>query len=69
MKAWIIATIARQVEGEYVFVKIEKGYTSAGKAESDVNAKAKITTEGIMTPQGAVNCVCERGVFEVEIDE
>jgi hypothetical protein len=67
MKVFVVATIARQIEGEYVFIKIENGYKSAGKAEAEMKAKSKTYTEQIVTPGGPINCLCERGVFEVDV--
>ena len=69
MKIWIVATVARQIEGEYCFIKIENGYKSAGKAEAEVNAKTKTRTEQIVTPGGPINCLCERGVFEIDVED
>lgn len=69
MKAFIVSTIARQVDGEYVFVRLEKGYTRASEAEKYANSIAKKFDETIPVPGvGPVPCRCERGIMEVEIE-
>lgn len=66
MKASILISIARQVEGEYCFVRAVKGNKSSEKLfrflrENDLPRTAKI---------GEVDCVLEYGVIEdIEIDE
>jgi hypothetical protein len=69
MKVFAIATVARQVNGEFVFIKIEKAFKKASKADDFAKSLAKKYAETINTPQGPIQCVCERGVFEVEVDE
>jgi len=76
-KLFAVITVARQVEGEYVFIKTEKAFKSARKADEFLKAlKAQyVTPEGkwkpqqISTPHGDVVCMCEAGVFEIETDE
>jgi hypothetical protein len=69
VKVFVVATVARQVEGEFVFVRMEQGYTTASKADEHVKALTRQFTETISVPAvGPVPCFCERGVFEVEID-
>lgn len=66
MAANILISIARQVEGEYVFVRVIKASTSSDKLfrflrETDLPRTAKI---------GEVDCVLEYGVIEnVEIED
>ena len=77
MKAYAIITVARQVEGEYVFVKTEKAFYSAEKADKHLQKikKELITEEGkwkpqlISTPNGQAVCQSEVGIFEIEIEE
>ena len=69
-------TVARQVEGEYVFIKTEKAFKSAQKADALLKAlKGQyVTSDGkwkpqqVSTPQGDAVCMCEVGVFEIEVD-
>jgi hypothetical protein len=68
MKAWAIISVARQVDGEYCVVKVEKAFTSQAKAGEYAGTLAKRYAESIKTSGGQINCVCERGVFELDIE-
>lgn len=77
MKIYAVITVARQIDGEYVFIKTEKGFLSAEKADKYLQ-KIKselVTNEGkwkpqlISTPNGQAMCQSEVGVFELEIEE
>lgn len=68
-KIFAILSVARQVEGEYIVLKPEKAFREFNKAEQYANKLAKIYTESIQTPTGLVQCLCTRGVFELEIEE
>ena len=69
MKVFAIISIARQVDGEYCIAKAEKAFKSSKKAGEYANTLARQYAETINTPSGAIKCVCERGVFELEVDE
>jgi hypothetical protein len=69
MKVFAIVSIARQVQGEYVVCKIEKAFTSSSKASEYANSLARQYAETIQTPNGPIPCVCERGVFEIDVVE
>ncbi|MEI7486118.1 MAG: hypothetical protein WCJ72_01695 [Chryseobacterium sp.] len=68
-KIFAVISVARQVEGEYIVLKPEKAFRESNKAEQYANKLAKIYTESIQTPTGPVQCLCTRGVFELEIEE
>ena len=76
-KLFAVITVARQVEGEYVFVKTERAFKSANKADALLKSlKAQyVTPDGkwkpqqVSTPQGDAVCMCEAGIFEIEVDE
>lgn len=76
MKIFCVITVARQVEGEYVFIKTEKGFLSAEKADQCLkNLKNQYATpEGkwkpqlIQTSNGEATCQCEVGVFEIDVE-
>ena len=65
---YAIISVARQVEGEYIVVKPEKAFRSKQKAEDEVNKLAKQYAETIQTPTGPIQCVCTRGVFEIDLE-
>lgn len=75
-KLYAVITVARQVEGEYVFIKTEKAFKSAKKADEALKGlRSQFVTEDgkwkpqlLSTPQGDVTCQCEAGVFEIEVD-
>lgn len=76
-KLFAVVTVARQVEGEYVFIKTEKAFKSAQKADAFLKGlKLQYSTpdgkwkpQQVSTPQGDAVCMCEAGVFEIEVDE
>ena len=71
-----VVTVARQIEGEYIFIMSEKGSMDRQKAEAMreemkrqyVDAAGKIKTVHIKTPQGEADCYCEVGIYDIEID-
>ncbi len=66
MKAAILFSIARQVEGEYVFVNVVKASTDAEKLRQHV---AQNPLERTAVIQG-IPCVIEYGVVpDIEIEE
>lgn len=69
MKIFCIISVARQVDGEFVIVKTEKAFKQASKAEEYANALSKRYTESILTVSGPIACVCERGIFEIEVED
>ena len=77
MTIFAVITVARQIQGEYVFVKTEKAFKTAGKADALLKQLKKQyqTPEGkvkpikIATPQGDAECFCEVGAFELEVVE
>jgi hypothetical protein len=69
MNIFAILSVARQVQGEYVCIKAEKAFLTATKAEEHANKLSKQFAETISTPVGPIECVCERGVFELDVEE
>lgn len=67
-KVYAIVSVARQADGEYVVVKPERAYFSKDNAEKFVNSLARQYAEVIQTPTGPVECVCTRGVFELDVE-
>lgn len=76
-KIYAAITVCRQVDGEYIFIKTEKGFKSAQNADSFVKMlKNQFVTEDgkwkpqvVSTGQGDATCQCEAGIFELEIED
>lgn len=69
MKVFAVISVARQCDGEYVVVKTEKAFLQASKADEYAKGLSKRYAESISTPSGPIACICERGVFEIDVDE
>jgi len=69
MKVFAIISVARQVDGEYCVIKVEKAFKDPSLADSFVKSLSKKYAESINTPNGSIECVCERGVFEIDVTE
>ena len=69
MKIFAIFSVARQVDGVYVVIKAEKAFTKATLAEEYIKTLSKNYTETIQTPTANIQCVCERGLFELDVEE
>ena len=76
MKIFAVITVARQVDGEYIFIKTEKGFASGEKADQYLNSLKNqyATPDGkwkpqlIQTASGEATCQCEVGIFELEVE-
>lgn len=77
MKVYAVITVARQVDGEYVFIKTEKAFKSAQKADeclkkiknNTVAPDGKWMPQKIETQNGEAICQCEVGVFELDLED
>jgi hypothetical protein len=69
MKIFAIISAARQVDGEYVIIKAEKAFLKASKAEEFFKNLAKNYAETIQTPTANIQCICERGIFEIDVED
>jgi hypothetical protein len=69
MTVHIVTNVARQVEGDYIFVQVEKAFTDKAKADEYLKSQVKYTTRNITTPAGDVECLVERGLLEVEVED
>lgn len=75
-KVYAVITVARQIDGEYVFIKTEKAFSSAEKADNLLKKLKSqyVTEEGkwkpqlISTPTGEASCQCEIGIFEIDVE-
>lgn len=70
MKAFAVINVARQINGDMVFVKIEKAFLSSSAAAEYITPFEKATTEMIQNSNGfSVECSCIKSVCEIEIEE
>jgi hypothetical protein len=62
-KLYAVITVARQVEGEYVFIKTERAFKSAQKADVHLKTlRAQFVTEAFWADLKALSRpVCDRG--------
>ena len=75
-KVFAVMVVARQINGEYVFLRAEKAFRNASAADELLkNLKVQFTTsEGkpkpirISTPKGDAECFCEVGAFELNVE-
>lgn len=66
MNCAVLVSLARQVEGEFVFVRVIKAHTNPDK----LHRYLRETDLPRTTRMGEVDCVIEYGVIEnVEVDE
>lgn len=70
MKIFAIINVARQVDGDMVFVKIEKAFKSNTKADDYIKSYDKSSTEMIQNSSGfSVQCSCLKSVYEIDVEE
>ena len=70
-----VITVARQISGEYVFIRTEKAFEKASKADKLLqklksgftNEDGTIKAVRVDTPQGTAECMSEVGAFELEV--
>lgn len=75
-KFYAVFLVARQIGGEYIFIRSEKAFTTPEKATNHLeNLKSQYVKDDknvpvkLMTPNGEVECLCEIGVFDIIIEE
>ena len=77
MKVFAVISIGRQVFGDFVLIRTDKAFFTANKAEEYLQQKKKeyVATDGkakailMKTDNGDVECICQVGVFEIEVEE
>lgn len=66
MKIAVLVSLARQVEGEYVFANVIKAHTDADKLKAYLNSN-DLPKTGVFE---GVQCIVEYGVFrDIEVEE
>lgn len=66
-KVFAVVTVASEIGGIGVLVKIEKVFKSANDAEIYVKRENKSWREVIQINNNSIDCLCERGIQEVEL--
>lgn len=68
-----VTTIARQIDGEYVFVRPEKAFTVEDSAKlMQLSLKNQFASNGkvsITVGNENIDCIAEIGIFEIELQE
>lgn len=68
MKAFLVITVARQIEGDMIWVKVEKASYKASMIDDFVKNKANQYLEAMDTEFGSIQCQCTRSVMEIDIE-
>ena len=76
-KIFCVITVARQIEGEFIFIRTEKGFNSAAKADKLLqhlkadyqNHDGTVKPVRLSTPNGDADCICSVGAFEIELED
>ena len=76
MIVYAVITVARQVEGEMTFIKTEKAFKQASKADelvkklnADFRMGDKYKPMKFSSEFGDVECFCTAGGFEIEVED
>lgn len=76
-RIFCIITVARQIGGEYIFIRTERAFKKASKADEFlsklkstlVDSEGKPLAVELSTPNGSAKCYREAGCFEIELEE
>lgn len=74
-EVYVVMTVARQIQGEYLFAKADGAFRESSKAEELLKKLAKDYTDDqgkakpikVSSPNGEAICFCEVGAFRLEI--
>jgi hypothetical protein len=78
MKVFAVMSTARQVYGEMIFIRSHNAYAQASKADAEAKRlneqefktpDNKLKLVEVSTPDGAAQCYCVAGAFELEVIE
>lgn len=76
-KVFLVMSVSRQINGDAVFLKPEKAFKSAAKADSFYESLKDSLSEGdgqfkpvkVQTSNGSINCMIELGKFIIEVED
>ena len=69
MKAFLAITVARQIEGDMIFIKVEKAHTKASTIDAYVKEHSTQFVETMATEFGPIECQCTRSSMEFDVEE
>ena len=70
MKVFAILNVARQINGDMVFVRVEKAYNSFNSAQDYLSKQPEKNNELVQNSKGfSVECSCIRSLYEIEVEE
>lgn len=68
LKAYIVVSVAMEIEGRLTAVKLEKGFSTSEAAQKYMSSVPKTFPDQIKTDTSTISCWCERNVQEIEIE-
>jgi len=68
MKIFLAVVTARQIEGDIVWIKVEKANVGASAIDEYVKTNVGRYLDDFPTEFGTIKCECTRGVIEVELE-
>jgi hypothetical protein len=69
LKAYIVVNVGNEIDGRLTVVKIEKSFSSTESAQKYMNSVPRVYSEPLKTKDQTINCLFERNVHEVEIED
>ena len=68
LKAYIVIAVAMEVEGRLTAVKVEKAFNTRELAQKYMDSVPTTYPDRIKLPEHSLNCLCERNVYEIEVE-
>ncbi len=68
LKAYIVIAVAMEVEGRLTAVKVEKAFNTRELAQKYMDSMPTTYPDRIKLPEQSLNCLCERNVYEIEVE-
>jgi hypothetical protein len=69
MKVFICLTVAQEIDGRNLFVRVDKASKSKDVVESFMSKEKASWVEKITTPEGELSFACERHPHELEVED
>lgn len=69
MKVFAVVTLATEIEGRLTVLRFDGAFTQVTKAEALAKLLPGSWTEVIQAENVSVNCLCQRGVYELDVEE